>query len=836
MGYRSPSAVRMTFRVALAPILVWGLVLAYAGLFAWLSLTRHWAFATDAYDLGNVNQAMWNTVHGRPLYFTNWRGVELNLASDSRLAMHVEPIYFLIAPIYWLWQQPETLLVLQTVLLALGAWPVFWLARERLQSELAGVTFAAAYLLFPGLEAANLWEFHAVALAVPLLLFAFYFGQAGRWGLLWLFAVLAMGTKEEIPLVVMLMGLYFTLWGIADVGQPGQDIQLAISCRLRRPQVVHGLTLFLVALSWFLIATLVIIPHFGGGQSPYLSYYGDLGNGPAELLKTLVTRPQALLAALLTHRNLRYLTDLYTPVAFLSLLSPLTLAFSAPDLMINLLSTHEPMHFVEKYHYVAPVLPGVMISGILGASWLVRRLSAIRLLGRRGSVLIIAFAVVTATAWYHRYHGYTPLARAFEPYRITSHHRLGEAIARTIPLDAAVAAQRNLNPHVSGRRTLYRFPYIGDAEYVFLDVSTMASEGFAYGLVRELLEDGRFGVIRAEDGYLLLRRGVPSAAGLPETFYSFLRWEPGNSPWQPQKSTDVVFGESLRLIGFDMSAARRTEMPQTPLRFTLYWQVIQPPKEDYRFALYLLDDQRRPIGGMNLDREPGAEYWYPTSRWQAGEMIKLELSNMPWWTAQYPSYAVALGVQIGEDPWEVSARLKPEVRGAIVLTPYADSGTLVELMRFRTDPGGMPVALVQPPRLELSRHLLGQQAMWSNSLELVGYRVSARKVRPGKTLNVVLYWRTQHPLRADYTVFVHLANSGRVVAGHDSEPDFGGYPTSSWLPGQLIPDRHPIQLPLGLEPGTYELVIGFYDASTGNRVLLNGGEDAVKLSAQITVR
>ena len=106
-------------------------------------------------------------MHGRPLHFTNWRGVELDLANDSRLAMHVEPIYFLLAPIYWLWQQPETILILQTVILALGALPVFWLARDRLGSHLAGVAFAAVYLLFPGLEAANMWEFHAVALAAP---------------------------------------------------------------------------------------------------------------------------------------------------------------------------------------------------------------------------------------------------------------------------------------------------------------------------------------------------------------------------------------------------------------------------------------------------------------------------------------------------------------------------------------------------------------------------------------------------------------------------------------------------------------------------------------------
>ena len=119
----------------IASLAVWLLILLYIGLFSWQSVARHQAFATNAYDMGNVNQAFWNTVHGRPLQFTNWRGVELDLANDSRLAMHVEPIYFVLAPIYWLWQQPETILILQTIILALGALPVFWLARDRLRSH-----------------------------------------------------------------------------------------------------------------------------------------------------------------------------------------------------------------------------------------------------------------------------------------------------------------------------------------------------------------------------------------------------------------------------------------------------------------------------------------------------------------------------------------------------------------------------------------------------------------------------------------------------------------------------------------------------------------------------
>ena len=827
----------------IASLAVWLLILLYIGLFSWQSVARHRAFATAAYDLGNVNQAFWNTVHGRPLQFTNWRGVELDLANDSRLAMHVEPIYFVLAPIYWLWQQPETILILQTILLALGALPVFWLARDRLRSHLAGVAFAAVYLLFPGLEAANMWEFHAVALAAPLLLFAFYFGQKGRWLLLWIFAVLAMATKEEVSLSVLVMGFCFAVWGLLqarrDRPQPG-GTGAWLRRAARNPRVAHGLALMLVASVWFVVAVFVIIPHFEGSRSPYLSYYNALsgdaaaGGGGGGVFALLL----AALRALFNPRNVQYLVDLYTPVAFLSLFSPLALAISAPDLAINLLSTHEPMHFTEKYHYVAPLLPGIMISAILGTAWLSRQIARLTKLPRHAVVLALTGIVLMTTLYYHHYHGYTPLARAFESYQVTSHHRVGEAIARSIPTDAAVSAQPNLNPHVSGRKTLYRFPYIGDAEYIFLDVSSLANKSDQYGLIRDLLAGAEFGLVRAEDGYLLLRRGAPRAA-LPETFGQYAvvpKAADGTLLHPPQYRTDIVFGDALRLVGFDILDGRHTEMPQTPLRFFFYWQALKPLPEDYRFALYLLDPNRQVIGTIDLGELPGVQSWYPPTRWQPGETIKMEIGDMPWWTGQFAKYGVALGVLSGDNPWAREARLLPQIGGGDLAIPLADEKTLAELMNFRTDPGGMPERSEARPASEPPRGTTAQIASWTNGAELLGYQVADRTVSPGGELDVTLYWRAPQPLDKDYKVFVHVIKDGQVIAQHDAEPGLGGYPTGRWPAGQVIPDRHPIQIPPEAQPGSYSVMIGLYDPANGARAQLAQGGDAIQLSERIEIK
>ena len=78
----------------------------------------------------------------------------------------------------------------------------------RAGSHHAAAVFAGSYLLSPALEIANLADFHAVAFSSALLLFAFWFVYRRQYPLFWLFALLAMATKEHVPFSVFIMGLY----------------------------------------------------------------------------------------------------------------------------------------------------------------------------------------------------------------------------------------------------------------------------------------------------------------------------------------------------------------------------------------------------------------------------------------------------------------------------------------------------------------------------------------------------------------------------------------------------------------------------------------------------
>ncbi|MDE3230745.1 MAG: DUF2079 domain-containing protein, partial [Chloroflexota bacterium] len=143
------------------------MTLTFALVVGYRALQRHWGFHSDAFDLGNMDQAVWNTLHGHPFRFTN-RGND-DFGPPTRLSIHVEPIILLLAPLYLIHSGPETLLVVQSLAVALGALPLYALSLRRLpQFPFVGVGLVVAYFISPFTMGLTLWEFHPVSLAAPL--------------------------------------------------------------------------------------------------------------------------------------------------------------------------------------------------------------------------------------------------------------------------------------------------------------------------------------------------------------------------------------------------------------------------------------------------------------------------------------------------------------------------------------------------------------------------------------------------------------------------------------------------------------------------------------------
>lgn len=768
-------------RIALAVVLV--LVLADAVFFGTLSVQRYLGHHSGAFDMGIEDQAMWSTLHGRPFGITLERRL-----TTSYLGYHVEPISLIGPLLYLIYPNAISLVVFKNVVVALGVIPAYWLARKYLRSPFLGVVSALAYALFPGLEAAQLYDFHAYTLTAPFLLAAFCFLEASTYGWLAVFLILAAATKENSPLDAVPLGLY-----------------LAVFRRQRR----LGAGMVLVALAWFGVATYLIVPHFNAeGQGWLWTRYGGMGGSPSGALLYLARHPDLIWAPVPSDPNWKYLLRLFAPVAELTFLSPTALFLMGPALAVNLLTAYEPMHLLETYHYSAHLVPYVLLGAVYAIGTFTRVAKRLRL-PASAVMNLLGIAVLGGTLIYHHYRGYTPLSGEFVGYPVTAHDALGDAIARqvsnSIPLDAPLSAQSNLYPDVDHRPSIYMFPEVDNAQEVFLDVSALPNTtGINEGIhrqVRQLLDRGAFGPVVAEDGYLVLRRGAPRAP-LPDAFYRFARADAASIS-HPLRAR---FGDSLEFLGYDVLPGRDGKV-----ELRAYWRALAPIAADLFLPFYITDGQGHEVGAT-LQRQP-VNVWYPTNRWKPGEVVQVTTYNLPI-GRRGQDFGIAIGAQPTDDPWNNAGRLHPVVLQAPYPLRTPAQGSLLEVATFHNDRDLLtPITAPFQPSTAPAHRIT---ARFDQSVAMDGYTVTRNG---GTVLKVTLYWKAGGPTELPYTVFVHLVGpDGKLIAQHDAPPDGGLKATTAWVNGETISDRSVLDLPPRARLDGAHLEVGMYDPVSGRRL------------------
>jgi uncharacterized membrane protein len=462
---------------AVALRVVYAGVVAYAALFALAAVVHYAVFQEPRFDLGNMVQAIWNTLHGRVLESTGVNG-----QPGSRLGTHVDPFLVLLAPLAWLATLPQILLAFQAVAVASGALPVFWLARKHLVSPKDAAFFAFAYLLYPATQfnaftpAAG---FHSVSLAVPLVLFALWFLDEDRLVAFSVVALLAFTTKEEIPLAVGCLGIWYAV---------------------RRGHRLFGFSVFAAGLAVTLFNFLWVIPHFSSsGADPFAARYTGVGGTPSGMAHKLFTDPGAFVHAVATGHKAGYLALLLLPFLGLWLLEPLLFLGAIPDLAINLLSSNGNQTTLQ-FQYTAGIVPFVVAASIFGTARLMKH--------RR---LELPLWVLTATAAVAIYSpivlGASDLRALGSPLVAAKQHAVS-----LVPKSGPAAASNQLAGHLSARRFIYTFPYVGRARWIVADVND-GTYGDARGykrVIRKYETNKAWRTVFSSHGIVVLhRRGGP---------------------------------------------------------------------------------------------------------------------------------------------------------------------------------------------------------------------------------------------------------------------------------------------------------------------------------------
>jgi uncharacterized membrane protein len=171
-----------------------------------LSIVRHNHYQSFGFDLGINDQVVWEYSHFKPPVTTIDQPV-----FSSKLFIHVELIYALLAPFYWLWSDPRMLLLLQAFAIVSSGIPIFLLAKKYKLKPSISYALLVSYLTFYGIQNALWFDAHSAPFGAAFLTWFIYFLDAEN--IVWsaVTFLLTIISKENLPAMTMLVSLVYLI-------------------------------------------------------------------------------------------------------------------------------------------------------------------------------------------------------------------------------------------------------------------------------------------------------------------------------------------------------------------------------------------------------------------------------------------------------------------------------------------------------------------------------------------------------------------------------------------------------------------------------------------------
>lgn len=457
-----------------------GLMAAWTWHFTRTSLSIHHGFGTSAYDLGLYAQGVWLLSQFQPPFVT--------LMGRHLFGDHASFILLLLVPLYWIAPSVDTLLLVQSAVIAAGAIPVFLYARPRLESSALAFVFGAVYLAHPAVGWTNLENFHPDSFLGLFIGMAIWAALSRHWRTYTVFVVLALLVKEDVSLVVVPLGVWVAL---------------------RRDRRIGVMTI-VGSLGYMAIAMFVIMRSLIG--VPTRNLWRIPFGGISGLITTTIYRPGELFDHLRSDGRPWYIWQMLFPSGWAALRLPDIAAISGLVMFTNLLSVFWYQYQIQ-YHYSLIAVPALT----LGA---VHAMGVLR--GRRRRITVAAVALTAL--WSSILWGPLPWSRNDLAHWAPSHPgaRAARRIIEQVPEDAVLSAHHLVAPHLAHRQLVYMFPnpfrvvlYGPDnrwagrrledqaeqIEYVVLPVNRTQTEARDWAAI-----EGAFTVVSANEYWVLYRR------------------------------------------------------------------------------------------------------------------------------------------------------------------------------------------------------------------------------------------------------------------------------------------------------------------------------------------
>lgn len=561
----------------------------YVFIYSFVAVLKFLNFSFEDFDLAVHDQIMWNIVHGS--LFSSILGINF-------LGNHAHLIVFLLVPIYKLFPHPFTLLFLQTLALGLSVYPLYLLAKDVLGYRWAFV-ISFVYLIYPSLAFTNLFEYHPTVFATLFLMIMFYYFHKEKFGLFVLFMVLSMFCQENIPLVIVALGFY---------------------ALIRRRKLRWFLAPILGGAGYFLFCIYWLMPHFNKDTIQFISLYGYLGSTYAQIAANLIKHPIIVLKIMFSHRNLSFFWEIFYPLSFIPLLSPLSLLLSLPLFLQHLLSFRQT-EVTIYYHYMAEMIPLIFIAFVFG----IRNLLKLRWIKKQERLFQWYIVFLSLAAVIHL----GPLFRLPRYCMKVSDKKetslIKEGFVKKIPANAPVVATFQFLSHLSGRPEIHSIHHQFSGHYTLSNKPFKLPETVRYALLdfddsitfmtfykrgnyRNLLRffsEGTWGVVDVKDNIVLFVKDAVNKYPL----YRILQSEP-----KPVLPFAKKIEDEIEFLGIDIH-----EQKEGMLQLTLYWRALKKMNREWNIFFDFLDSD----GVMQYELfRPLCYRIYPTQAWDPGEIIE----------------------------------------------------------------------------------------------------------------------------------------------------------------------------------------------------------------------
>lgn len=405
--------------------LVIGLIIyiIFISLICWFKYSQ---FGYNALDLAIYNNAFFNaTLHGN-----FWSSIQ----GHHYFADHFEPLLYLFLPLYWLWKSPLNLLILQSIIIASIALPIYKISTLWFNKKIA-ILLALVWLINPLAWNINLYEWHLLPLAIPLLLMAFYFYEKKSFWSYILFIFIALLVREDVAVAVFgffLLALY--------------------EKRLWR----WWLTPFMLSGGYFLIANY------------FIHFWQDSGSRFQVYYQWLI---ESSLWKIFLHffaiGNFEMVLGLLLAFIFLPLFAKKYLLLLAGPLAQFLLGEPGGSNLIVDTHYASLFIPGLIIASIYGLHNIYTKktpISKIIFFDKKLSFLIIAVILIYLPLFLGP--GWGIIKKTLESNNINWQKKL----LNEIPSEASIAAGYKYLPYISSRKDVTSLHYIFIGKQQFSDL------------------------------------------------------------------------------------------------------------------------------------------------------------------------------------------------------------------------------------------------------------------------------------------------------------------------------------------------------------------------------